>query len=107
MKRFRWVLFVAVLLISVQVCALGLDAAKNRGLVGEQPDGYLGVVEATADAVELVAEINQERREAYARIAREHGITLEQVARIAGKKAIEKTDPGNYVQTQQGRWVRK
>jgi len=75
--------------------------------VGEQPDGYLGVVKATPAAVELVADINEKRRAAYERIAKENGITLDQVARLAGQKAIDKTDAGDYVRTPDGQWLTK
>ncbi|MDD3610529.1 MAG: YdbL family protein [Halothiobacillaceae bacterium] len=87
--------------------ALDLEQAKTQGLVGEQPDGYLGVVNASPEAVALAASINQQRREAYARIAKQNGITVEQVAALAGEKAIARTTPGGYVKTPAGKWVRK
>lgn len=107
MRLIRYMLFVAVLLFSVPALALDLDAAKHQGLVGEQPNGYLGVVKATPEAVELTSDINEKRRQAYQRIARENGITLDQVARIAGQKAIEKTDAGDYVKAPTGQWLKK
>lgn len=90
-----------------QALALDLGQAKATGLVGEQPDGYLGVVQATPAAVELAADINQQRREAYARIAKQNGVTIEQVARLAGEKAINRTPPGGMIRTPDGRWIRK
>lgn len=107
MRLIRYLLFVAALLFSVQALALNLGAAKHQGLVGEQPDGYLGVVKATPEAVELASDVNEKRRQAYQRIARENGITLDQVARLAGQKAIEKTEAGEYVKTPTGQWIKK
>lgn len=107
MKIIKSVIALAALLLSMAAFALDLDAAKGQGLVGEQPDGYLGVVKATPDAVELVADINAKRRAAYERIATKNGITLDQVARLAGQKAIDKTPVGQYVKTPGGQWVAK
>lgn len=102
----RWI---AALLLSCSTLAmaLGLDDAKSQGLVGEQPNGYLGVVKATPEAVELAADINAKRRTAYDAIAKKNGATLDQVAALAGQKAIEKAAPGTYVKTPDGQWVKK
>lgn len=107
MKIIRYTFMALVLLLSGQVFALDIDGAKSQGLVGEQPDGYLGVVKATPEAVELSSDINQKRRQAYQRIAKQNGITLEQVSTLAGQKAIEKTPGGQYVKTPTGQWVKK
>ncbi|MEY1662739.1 YdbL family protein [Isoalcanivorax beigongshangi] len=96
-----------VLGLASGAAALDLDGAKQRGLVGEQADGYLGVVNATPEVVELVSEVNARRRDAYQRIARQNGITLDQVAALAGEKAIDKTPAGGMVQDASGKWVKK
>ncbi|MBI3144430.1 MAG: YdbL family protein [Pseudogulbenkiania sp.] len=102
-------LLMAVLLLacSALTMALDLDSAKSQGLVGEQPNGYLGVVKASPDAVELVADINAKRRSAYEAIAKKNGATLDQVAALAGQKAIEKSAPGTYVKAPDGQWIKK
>ncbi|GAA5213487.1 YdbL family protein [Corallincola platygyrae] len=106
MKRIG--LFFATLLFSAALfAAITLDAAKQQGLVGEQLDGYLGVVVASADVNALVADINTKRQEAYLKIAKKNQLTLEQVAMLAGKKAIDKTPTGQYVQAADGTWVKK
>lgn len=102
----RW-LTVLLLVLSPLAMALDLASAKTQGLVGEQPNGFLGVIKATPEAVELAADINAKRRAAYEEIARKNGITLEQVANLTGQKAIEKAAPGVYVQTPDGQWVKK
>ncbi|MED5431894.1 MAG: YdbL family protein, partial [Pseudomonadota bacterium] len=75
MKTVKMLIAMIALLASMAAYALDLDGAKGQGLVGEQPDGYLGVVKATPQAVELVSDINAKRRDAYERIARQNGIT--------------------------------
>lgn len=107
MKLIRYAFVALVLVMGAHAYALGLDAAKGQGLVGEQPDGYLGVVKATPEAVELASDVNQKRRAAYQRIAQQNGITLDQVGTLAGQKAIEKSPSGQYVKTPTGQWVKK
>lgn len=101
------------LVLALPAMALSLDEAKNQledaksqGLVGEMPTGYLGVVSAGGDAAGIVDAINQARRAEYARIAEKHGIPVAEVEAVAGKKALEKTPSGQYIQ-KDGRWVRK
>ncbi|MEQ5817243.1 YdbL family protein [Marinobacter sp. NFXS11] len=99
--------------ISASVLAMGLDEAKQKldsvkqqGLVGETPTGYLEVVRAEGQAQEVVEAINSARRDEYKRIAEKHNIPVTQVETVAGKKAIEKTPSGQYVQMG-GKWVKK
>lgn len=107
MRLPAFALIVFMLVFSMQAFALSLDAAKSQGLVGEQPNGYLGVVKATPAAVQLVSDINAKRRQAYERIAQQNGITVEQVEKLAGQKAIAKTAQGHYIKTPSGQWVKK
>ena len=73
--------------------------------MGERIDGYLGVVGgAPADVVQLVEQVNAERRAKYAEIAQKQGAPVEAVAQIAGKKLIEHTGPGEYVMGADGQW---
>ena len=99
--------------VSASVFAMGLDeakqqldAVKQQGLVGETPTGYLDVVRAEGQAPELVEAINTARRDEYKRIAEKHGIPVAQVETVAGKKAIEKTPEGQYIQLN-GKWIKK
>ena len=90
------------------VFAADLQQAKSEGLVGEQLNGYLGVVsaEASSDVRTLVSDINAKRKAKYESIASQNSTSLETVELLAGKKAIEKTRAGNYVQTATG-WKKK
>ncbi|RCU45328.1 DUF1318 domain-containing protein [Corallincola luteus] len=97
----------ALLLSASVFAAITLDAAKSQGLVGEQLDGYLGVVVASDDVSALVTDINAKRQQAYAKIAKQNQLTLEQVAVLAGKKAIDKTPSGQFIQAADGTWMKK
>lgn len=85
--------------------ALSLDQAKSQGLVGERPDGYLGIVGAsTPDVVNLVKATNNARRTEYDRIANETKQPRNIVEQLAAKKAYEMTPAGQYVQDGAGGW---
>ena len=64
-------------------------AARAAGQVGEQPDGYLGVVGAgSAEIRKLVNAINIQRKAAYTQKAQASGATVEQPAFTSGCNLI-------------------
>lgn len=79
---------------------------KSQGLVGEQPNGYLGVVTNQNEASELVQLINDARRDQYQKMADANKIAIQDIETLAGKKALEKTKSGHYIEIN-GRWVKK
>ncbi len=85
-----------------------LRTSKAAGLIGEQPNGYLGVVGAApADVQELVRDINQKRKAVYQDIATKNGTPLQAVEQMAGKKTIKKTAQGQFIRTESGEWIKK
>lgn len=101
-------LIIAALAYLVPASAMDLSQAKAAGLVGEQLDGYIGLVkpDATQEAKALVNNTNAQRRIEYERIAKKNGVNVEEVARLAARKVIEQSPPGQYVQTPSG-WRRR
>lgn len=95
------------LLLSFSAFALGLSEAKEQGLVGEQMNGLLGVVEVSAQASQLVNDINAKRLVKYKQIAEKNAMTVEQVSILAGEKTIKKTPAGQYIKNASGQWVVK
>lgn len=87
--------------------ALNLKEAKTQGLVGEQLNGYLGVVKEATGVKALVDDVNKRRKAKYQELAKKNNIDLATVAKLAGNKAISKTKAGNYIQNQSGQWVKK
>jgi len=80
-------------------------AARAAGKVGEQPDGYLGIVGAPDPALQrLVDDINIKRRAVYAEKAKENNATLEAYALTAGCQAIARTVPGEKYRSPDGSW---
>ena len=102
-----------VLLFSLPALAMNLNqamnalpAAKEAGHLGEQPDGYLGVVNPVGEAREIARLINDARRAEYQRLADEHNVDIRDIQARAGKKAIERTASGQYIQLN-GVWMTK
>jgi uncharacterized protein YdbL (DUF1318 family) len=89
--------------------AISLQDAKAQGLIGEQANGYLGLVKsgASAEVKALVNDINAQRKKAYEDIARRNKTDLNVVETLAGKKAIDMTPSGQYVKLPSGQWVKK
>ena len=86
--------------------AAPIDDAKAAGLVGEQPDGYLGAVKPPNDATKaLIQQINGERRVHYEKIAKKRGTEVAAVAALAGKKLVGKAGKGEFVRKPDGEWV--
>ena len=95
-----------VLALDLSGAMTALPAAKAAGQLGEQTDGYLGVVQAGGQAGEIARLINQARRAEYQKLATQNGIQLSDVEALAGKKAVEKTPSGQFIRLD-GQWRRK
>jgi uncharacterized protein YdbL (DUF1318 family) len=86
-----------------------LEAARRDGIVGEQVDGYLGLVkgDAPADIRKQVDSVNAQRREKYAEKAKERNTDVATFAAITGKKLVEDSPAGSFVRGADGRWVKR
>lgn len=85
-----------------------VDAAKAAGTVGEQADGYLGIV-AGGDAGlrASVAEINTGRAAAYKDIAAKTGVTPDAAGQATAKQLYSRLAPGQFWKPLDGGWVKK
>lgn len=80
-------------------------AARAAGTIGEQPDGYLGIVGGANQSLQtMVNDINIKRREIYAQKAKENNATQEAYALTAGCQAIARTVPGEKYRAPDGTW---
>jgi uncharacterized protein YdbL (DUF1318 family) len=87
-----------------------VDAAKAAGVVGEQADGYLGFVNASADAgvKAAVGEINAGRAQLYREAAARNGVTPEAAGAAAFETVVKaRLKPGEYFRTPAGAWAQK
>lgn len=104
---FKPLLILFLLTFNAAAFAMNLDEAKAKGLVGEQLDGYLGLVVENSEARQVVEEINAKRKLVYQKLAQQNGVSLDVVAKLAAEKAAEKTQSGHYIQNMDGEWVKK
>ena len=102
---FKSLIIVSFLFSSIAF-AIGLDEAKQKGLIGEKDNGYLGMVIMQEDAQILINDINAKRKALYVELAAKNGITLQQLEKLASEKAYEKTSPGHYL-WMNGQWAKK
>jgi hypothetical protein len=87
-----------------------VDAAKARGVVGEQSDGFLGFVHGGGDASlkASVEEINAGRREVYGQAAAKNGVSIEAAGQSAFTNVIfPKLPAGQYYRDASGNWMKK
>jgi len=85
-----------------------VDAAKVAGTVGEQADGYLGIVSGADAALRAsVTEINTGRAAAYKDAAARTGVTPEAAGQATAKQLYARLAPGQYWKPLDGGWVRK
>ncbi len=87
-----------------------IDAAKAKCVVGEQTDGYLGVIDsAKADEAlkREVRSINQQRKAAYAELAARNGVTIEQAAQVTAERLLNSAPTGHCIQSPDGGWTKK
>ena len=88
------------------------DAAaqlRASGVVGEQADGYLGLVgSASADVRAQMDSVNIQRRAAYTTLASQRGATIEEVAAATACQIFSsRVGPGQYYRLPDGVWRRR
>lgn len=92
--------------MTLQQAMSELPSMKQQGYIGEKQNGYLGVVNERNNAEAVSSLINDARRAEYTRIAEQNSIAVSDVEAMAGKRAIERTPAGQYIQLD-GQWVVK
>ena len=84
---------------------LNLSQARSQGLVGEQRDGLLGIVQNSAGVSALVQRVNGERMAEYRRIAENTGVPVSAVQQRAGAQLIQRARSSGWpVQSAGGGW---
>ncbi|HCC5837181.1 TPA: YdbL family protein [Citrobacter farmeri] len=94
-------------LLSGSALALTLNEARTEGRVGETYSGYLVALKQDAQTQALVSDINKARSVSYQQLAESHNLPVDEVAKMAGQKLVERAKPGEYVQGINGKWLRK
>jgi uncharacterized protein YdbL (DUF1318 family) len=103
-------IFLLMMSLGISLAVAGaLDQPKADGMIGEQADGYLGLVrqDVPPDIKALVRDVNAKRRARYQAIAGKQSVPLSEVEKVGGTTAIDKTLRGNYIKDSSGRWRKK
>ncbi|EAN3608525.1 DUF1318 domain-containing protein [Salmonella enterica] len=107
MKKYLILWVLTLSLLTPSVWALTLDEARTQGRVGETLNGYLVALKNDAETQKLVLDINHARRASYQQLADSNHLPMDEVAKMAGQKLVERARPGEYVQGINGKWMRK
>ena len=102
---------IAILLLTLGLCAqasaLTLNEARSQGRVGETLNGYLAPIAQDRETLALVEQINHDRTDSYQKLADSNNIPVDEVAKMAGIKLVERARPGEYVKGINGKWLKK
>ncbi len=107
MKKYLILWVLTLSLLTPSVWAITLDEARTQGRVGETLNGYLVALKNDAETQKLVLDINHARRASYQQLADSNHLPVDEVAKMAGQKLVERARPGEYVQGINGKWMRK
>ncbi len=107
--KILFALLISLMTMSVAVAASPLAKPKADGLIGEQANGYIGLVKqnVSADIKKLVNDANANRRSGYQSIAKKQGTSMAEVEKVGGQTAMDKTLRGNYIRDASGVWRKK
>ena len=107
MKKHIVTVLLALSLYSVTAQALTLDEARSQGRVGETLTGFIAPITHDKETLALVDRINKARTESYQQLAARNNIAVDDVAKMAGQKLVERAKSGDYVQGINGKWLKK
>lgn len=80
---------------------------KDKGIIGEDKQGYLQFVGAAREKAELVQAENADRKQVYQAIAQQQGTTIELVGLRRAQQIAEIAKPGHWLQDANGSWYKK
>lgn len=81
------------------------QSARTSGQIGEQKDGYLGIIGTpSADVRAMTSKINILRKQVYTKTAVSQSVSVETAAFLGGCKNIERTVSGEKYQAPDGSW---
>ena len=85
-----------------------IDRLKAEGVIGETNDGFVAVRgSGSAEAAQVVATENADRKAVYAAIAQKAGASAESVASARARQIAAGSAPGVWLQNERGEWYKK
>lgn len=103
----KMALLAGLLLLCQPVLALTLNEARQQGLVGETLDGYIAPRAQDSQTLALVKQINEARAQSYRQLAARNHLPVDDVAKMAGQKLVDRAAHGEYVRGINGQWMRR
>ena len=80
---------------------------KEKGVVGEDKNGFLQFVGQKKAKEDLIAAENADRKKVYSHIAKQQGTTAQLVGERRALQIAKKAKPGTWLQDQSGKWYQK
>ncbi len=80
---------------------------KEKGVVGEDKNGFLQFVGQKKEKKDLIAAENADRKKVYSHIAKQQGTTAQLVGERRALQIAKKAKPGTWLQDQSGKWYQK
>jgi uncharacterized protein YdbL (DUF1318 family) len=80
---------------------------KDKGIVGEDKNGYLQFVGQVKEKEDVIAAENADRKKVYSHIAKQQGTTAQLVGERRALQIAKKAKPGTWLQDQSGKWYQK
>jgi len=84
-----------------------IDSLKATEIVGENNNGFLEFIGNKKEKEDVVQAENADRQTVYKDIANQEGSTAEWVGKRRAMQLEEKTESGQWVQNQEGKWYKK
>lgn len=80
---------------------------KDKGVIGEQADGFLGVVKSEGNAQSVVDSENRDRKEEYQKRATAQGQSLDVFSKVLGEARLRQEKAGRMIKGADGNWTKK
>ena len=80
---------------------------KDKGVVGEDKNGYLQFVGQKKEKKDVIAAENADRQKVYSHIAKQQGTSVQLVGERRALQIAKKAKPGTWLQDQSGKWYQK
>jgi uncharacterized protein YdbL (DUF1318 family) len=80
---------------------------KAQGVVGENNEGYLTILQSPTDKKALIDAENKDRDIIYRAIAKKQGTTAQLVGQRRALMHAQNADAGTMIQNKDGKWIKK
>ena len=84
-----------------------ITALKDKGIVGEDNQGFLAFRSGDTSQKALVDQENQDRSQVYAAIGKQQGAPANLVGQRRAKMILDNGQPGHWYQKPDGSWFKK